>query len=213
MTAVEIREVMPGMKNVAEFFDSRKVGHIGPLGFRRSTDLSRLLSGLEELIGKGHLKPFEFNFFDLGCGDGRVNILLSYICNKSIGVEIDDWTLEEYSSVNPDLEKYLSEHNLILPPDNIHLFEGDALDTKPHENIFEETGIAIEDFDLFYTYLTMHEEFADLISRKAKPGALFMVYGLERIMPRYERLETLTPKTPIEGILGLYRKPLASNGI
>ena len=208
MTGDDFRKIKTSMKNVANFFDSRKVGHVGPLGFRRSTDLSRLLSGLEELIDKNILKPFEFNFFDLGCGDGRVNILLSYICNKSVGVEIDDWTLEGYSSFNPDLEKYLSEHKSTLPPDNIHLFEGDALDEKLHENIFRETGTAFEEFDLFYTYLTMHEEFADLISRKAKPGALFMVYGLEKIMPRYDELEILTPQASIEGILALYRKPL-----
>lgn len=196
------------MIKAAQYFDSRKVGHVGPLGFRRSTDLSRLLSGIEEVIEKNLLKPFEFNFFDMGCGDGRVNILLSYICNKSIGVELDDWTLEEYSSIRPDLERYLSEHQSKLPPDNISLFEGDALDTNLHESISNETGVAINEFDLFYTYLTMHEEFAELIAQKAKPGALFMVYGLERIMPRYRKLEILTPEAPIEGILALYRKPL-----
>lgn len=208
MTDVDFREMKPSMVKAAQFFDSRKVGHVGPLGFRRSTDLSRLLSGMEELIGKNLLKPFEFNFFDMGCGDGRVNILLSYICNKSIGVELDDWTLEEYSSLKPDLEKYLSEHQSKLPPDNVHLFEGDALDTKVHERISGETGVAIKEFDLFYTYLTMHEEFSELIAQNAKPGALFMVYGLEKIMPRYDELEILTPQTPIEGILALYRKPL-----
>jgi hypothetical protein len=209
MITVDFQEIKTGMQNVANFFDSRKVGHVGPLGFRRSTDLSRLLSGLEDLIVKNILRPFEFNFFDLGCGDGRVNILMSYICNKSIGVEIDDWTLEEYSTFKPELADYLSERKSALPSDNIYLYEGDALDTKLHEKIFRETGIAIEECDLFYTYLTMHEEFADLISRKAKPGALFMVYGLERIMPRYDELEILTPYESIEGILALYRKPLA----
>ena len=207
MTEIDFRGIKPGMIRAAQFFDSRKVGHVGPLGFRRSTDLSRLLSGLEEIIEKKLLKPFEFNFFDMGCGDGRVNILLSYICNKSIGVELDDWTLEEYSSIRPDLERYLSEHQLKLPPDNISLFEGDALDSKLHEHISSETGVAINEFDLFYTYLTMHDEFAELIAHKAKPGSLFMVYGLEKIMPRYRGLELLTPQRPIEGILALYRKP------
>lgn len=207
MTTADFSELKPGMIKVAQFFDSRKVGHVGPLGFRRSTDLSRLLSGIEEVIEKNLLKPFEFNFFDMGCGDGRVNILLSYICNKSIGVELDDWILEEYSSIKPDLQRYLSEHQSKLPPDNISLFEGDALDSKLHERISSETGIAINEFDLFYTYLTMHDEFAEMITHKAKPGALFMVYGLEKIMPRYGELEILTPQKPIEGILALYRKP------
>ena len=208
MTKIDFREIKPSMIKAAQFFDSRKVGHVGPLGFRRSTDLSRLLSGMEEVIEKNLLEPFEFNFFDMGCGDGRVNILLSYMCNKSVGIELDDWTLEEYSSLRPDLEKYLSEHQSKLPPDNIHLFEGDALDLKLHEHISLETGVSFQKIDLFYTYLTMHEEFAELIAQNAKPGALFMVYGLEKIMPRYAELEILTPQKPIEGILALYRKPL-----
>ena len=207
MPAGDFTKIKTGMVKAAQFFDSRKVGHVGPLGFRRSTDLSRLLSGLENLIARNILRPFEFNFFDMGCGDGRVNILMSYICNKSVGVELDDWTLEEYRSLRPDLEKHLLKHKSAPPPDNIHLFEGDALDVKLHEDIYRKTGIAFENFDLFYTYLTMHEEFAELISRKAKAGALFMVYGLERIMPRYDKLEILTPREPIEGILALYRKP------
>ena len=60
--------------------------------------------------------------------------------------------------------------------------------------------------DLFYTYLTMQEEFAALVARKAKPGALFMVYGLDRILPRYSGLRLLTPDWALEGILALYRK-------
>jgi hypothetical protein len=42
--------------------------------------------------------------------------------------------------------------------------------------------------------------------RKAKPGALFMVYGLEKIIPRLPGLRLLTPERPLEGIIALYRK-------
>ena len=194
------------MIKISGFFDTRKVGHVGPLGFRRSSDLERLLAGIEDLqkiniLGKSGLK-----FLDMGCGDGRVNILLSYLTNNSIGIELDEWTLDDYYPLKEELEKELKGQELPLPPDNIHLFEGDALDPDLHNLIFHKTGVAIKDIDLFYTYLTLHEEVADLIARKARPGALFMVYGLERIMPRYDRLELLTSKAPLQGIIAVYRK-------
>jgi hypothetical protein len=52
----------------------------------------------------------------------------------------------------------------------------------------------------------MQEEFAELIARKAKPGALFMVYGLEKILPRFPGFRLLTPEKPLSGIIAVYRK-------
>ena len=195
------------MLKVSDFFDSKKVGNIGPLGFRRSSDLKRLLAGIEQLQANQILGSSGLNFLDMGCGDGRVNILLSYIANKSIGIELDEWTLDEYSQLKKALEKELKEIQLTLPHDNIHLFEGDSLDIATHDRILHKTGVGIENIDLFYTYLTMHEEIAELIATRAKSGALFMVYGLEKIMPRYDGLELITPVEPLEGILAVYRKP------
>ena len=194
------------MLKVAGFFDSRKAGNAGPLGFRRSSDLEKLISGIEELQKNKILASSGLNFMDMGCGDGRVNILLSYIANKSIGIELDEWTLDDYNPLKEKLGKELNKYNLPLPPGNIHLFEGDSLDPLLHNRIFKKTGAAIENIDLFYTYLTMHEEIAALITQSAKPGALFMVYGLEKIMPKYDGLELLTPVEPLEGILAVYRK-------
>ncbi|MGD9158052.1 MAG: hypothetical protein PVG39_06570 [Desulfobacteraceae bacterium] len=203
---MNINRTKEAMHTVSSFFDTRKVGHTGPLGFRRSSDLLRLLSGMEELHKNKILGSSGLNFLDMGCGDGRVNILLSYIANKSIGIELDDWTLDDYSPLREELDKELNKFNLPLPPDNIHLFEGDALDPGLHNQVFNKTGVAIEDIDLFYTYLTMHEEIAELIVMRAKPGALFMVYGLEKIMPGYDGLELVTPVRPLEGILAVYIK-------
>jgi hypothetical protein len=50
------------------------------------------------------------------------------------------------------------------------------------------------------------EEFAELIARKAESGALFMVYGLEKIVPRFTGFRLLTPERPLEGIIALYQK-------
>ena len=44
------------------------------------------------------------------------------------------------------------------------------------------------------------------IAGKAKRGSVFMVYGLEKILPRFQGLRLLTPERALEGILALYRK-------
>ena len=74
------------------------------------------------------------------------------------------------------------------------------------ERIREETGIPFDAFDLFYTYITMHDVFAELIARKAKRGALFMVYGLDLVLPRFEGLTLLEEASPVHNKLVLYRK-------
>lgn len=190
----------------AHFYDRKKVGDVGFLGFRRSTDLQRLIRCIDQLIDQGILIPKRSLFLDMGCADGRVNVLLSYLVKISIGIELDEWTLDEYMPLKTGLEDTLKKDNLSLPPDNIFLFHGDSMDDGLHETIKKQTGVSFEEFDLFYTYLTMQEEFAELITRKAKKGAIFMVYGLEKIMPRYKGLSLLTPERPMEGILALYQK-------
>ena len=84
------------LEAVSEFFDHRKVGNVGPLGFRRSTDLKILLACLDRLLDEKILIPGKSRFMDLGCADGRVNLLLSYLTKLSVGIELDEWTLDEY---------------------------------------------------------------------------------------------------------------------
>jgi hypothetical protein len=134
-----------------------------------------------------------------------VNVLLSYLVKRSVGIEIDEWTLEEYQPLRKSIDSALSQDHLPLPPANISLYLGDSTDESLHQRIATETGLGLEDFDLFYTYLTMQQEFADLINRKAREGAVFMVYGLATILPRFPGLRLITP-TPLEGILALYEK-------
>lgn len=194
------------LREVARFYDRRKVGDAGALGFRRSTDLGLLLSCLDRLTKSHLLLPGRSTFLDLGCADGRVNVLLSYVVKLSVGIELDEWTLEEYGPLIGELEAALAKERLPLPPKNIFLLHGDSLDKASHELIRQETGTGFEQFDLFYTYLTLQEEFAGMIAEKAKPGAVFMVYGLGRIFPRFKGLRLLTPQGPLQGVLALYRK-------
>lgn len=194
------------IRRVARFYDGNKVGDLGPLGFRRSTDLRRLVSCMDTLLDEKIVVPGQSLFLDMGCADGRVNVLFSYVVKRSVGIELDEWTLEEFSTLKNGLETDLKEKNLLFPPDNMALFHGDATDDSLYRHIRGQTGLGFEDFDLFYTYLTMHEEFADVIRKKAKPGAVFMVYGLDRIMPRFPGFRLLTPEKALGGILALYRK-------
>jgi hypothetical protein len=191
---------------VADFYDQRKVGHVGSMGFRRSSDLGRVKAAMDYLMARSLLIPQKCLFLDMGCADGRVNVLMSYVTGKSIGIELNEWILDEYVPVKTELEDALKTARLPLPPDNISLFHGDTLDEETHEAIKNRTGTGIEEFDLFYTYLSMYEEFSELIARKAKKGAIFMVYGLNKIPPRINGLELLTPQNPLDGIIALYRK-------
>ena len=193
------------LEMVARFYDRRMVGDGGPLGFRRSTDLAKLIACLDHLIDRSILVPGRSRFLDMGCADGRVNVLLSYLVKMSVGVELDDWTLDEYLPLKRDVETTLKNNDLTLPPDNIFLFHGNAIEEPLHETIYQRTGVHFEDFDLFYTYLMMQEEFAGLIAQRAKMGSVFMVYGLEKILPKFNGLRLLT-ENAMEGILALYRK-------
>lgn len=194
------------MEAVARFCDERQVGNVGALGFRRSSELGRLLPCLKRLAEDGIVAPGKTRFLDMGCADGRVNLLLGYVTRISVGIEIDDWILDDYSGLKKGLENELSRLDLIPLPENIWLFSGDSTDDRLHGAIEAEAGIPFQAFDLFYTYLTMQEEFAAVIAQKAEPGAVFAVYGLERIQPRLPGFELLTPGRALNGALALYRK-------
>jgi len=161
---------------------------------------------LERMLDQSIIKPDETMFMDLGCADGRLNVFLSYLVKTSVGIELDEWTLKEFGPLKSKLEKALNQAGLIAPPDNILLFHGDTTDETVHETIMRETGVPFERFDLFYTYLVMHEEFAQLISQNAKSGSILMVYGLDKILPKYEGLQLLENVSPMEGILAVCRK-------
>jgi SAM-dependent methyltransferase len=198
--------VARALLQVVEFYDWRKVGDMGPLGFRRSSSLAKVLSSLNAMIGQGLFVPGISRFLDMGCADGRVNVLLSYLAKTSVGIELDEWTMDDYKPLRQELDVLLTKKGLLLPKKNIFLYHGDSMDESLHDRIHHDTGIRFNQFDLFYTYLTMMEEFAELIARKAKPGSLFMVYGLQRIIPLFAGLRLLTHEKPLEGIIALYQK-------
>ena len=203
---MDFQSKIKALTKIADFFDARQVGDVGPLGFRRSTNLTTLLACTDRLIREKIILPGRSAFLDLGCADGRVNLFFSYLTRISVGVELDEWTLDEYDQLRPELVGTLTAAGMPSPHENISLFHGDATDEKVHDRIIHETGYGLADFDLFYTYLIMHEEFARMLAEKAKKGAVYMVYGLHKIMPRYPGFRLIKKLSPMEGVLALYEK-------
>lgn len=199
--------VQAALETTAAYYDARKVGDVGALGFRRSTRLGAVLDVLEWLVREKVLVPGNTDFLDMGCADGRVNVFMSYLVDRSIGVEIDEWTLDDYAPLRAELEKTLKMERLPVPPDNCVLLHGDTLREDTQEAIRLRTGIDIGTFDLFFTYITLHQEFAELISRKGRKGAFFMIYGMDLILPRFDGLELIEAPRLRDQKLALYRKP------
>jgi hypothetical protein len=204
-TSLGDQRLIKTLEKICAFYDARKVGETGALGFRRSSDLKTVLRCLDRLIAEKAVERGRALFLDLGCADGRVNVLLSYLVRLSVGVELDEWTLAEYRPLRDMLEEGLRREGLEGLGDNIRLFKGDCLTNEIHGEIRRETGFGIEHFDVFYTYLVMHEEIASLIRERGKRGALLLVYGVDRIIPSYRGLDLL-PFSPMEGRVAAYVK-------
>ncbi|RLB12746.1 MAG: hypothetical protein DRG39_01080 [Deltaproteobacteria bacterium] len=193
------------LQRLAQFYDERKTGEDGRFGFRRSSDLMTLYQSLDAMLENGIISYKKSIFLDLGCADGRVNIFFSYVTRLSIGIEIDEWSLEEYKTLLAEASSLLKREGLILPPNNIYLYHGDAFDPLIYKKIKSDTGIGIEDFDIFYTYLFMYKEFGDILREKGKEGTIFMIYGTGDIIPHLEGFlhinEASFPKN-----MAIYRK-------
>ena len=191
---------------VARYYDSCKVGHVGHEGYRKSTVLVKFARCIDELVALGYIEPQHTTFLDLGCADGRVNVLMSYFVKRSVGIEIDPEILAEFSPRKGELTHRIRRTNLIQPPDNITLFNGNSLEAATHEHIENTINVRFEEIDLFYTYITLHDLFAAKIAEEAKPKALYLVYGFSKILPRYQGLELLIPDVASQGIVALYGK-------
>jgi SAM-dependent methyltransferase len=198
--------IRPELSAVARFYDARLVGDTGPLGFRRTSALVKLLTCLPPLVQTGLLIPGHSRFLDLGCGDGRVNVLLSYLTQASVGVEQDQWTLDEYLPLRRELDDLLDDLELPRPPDNTRLFCGDSSSQSVHDAIRESVGLELSDFDLFYAFVAGPDPLAQLVATHGKPGSVYLIYSMNRVFPRYPGLRLLDALTPLGDMLAVYQK-------
>ena len=199
--------IRPELPAVARFYDARQAGDSGPLGFRRTSELGKLLTCLPPLARAELLIPGQSRFLDLGCGDGRVNVLLSYLTDVSVGVEQDQWTLDEYLPLRNDLDARLDDLGLARPPDNIRLFYGDSTAAAVHDEICQSSGLNLSDFDLFYAFVAGPAPLADLVATRGKPGSVYLVYSVNRVFPRHPGLRLVESLSPLGDMLAVYRKP------
>jgi SAM-dependent methyltransferase len=191
---------------IARYYNGCKVGYVGHEGYRKSTDLVKFARCIDELLRLGLIDSNHTLFLDLGCADGRVNVLMSYFVKLSVGIEIDPEILAEYNPRIEELVHKLRRTKLIQPTDNITLFRGNSLEAATYEQIESTVNIRFEEIDIFYTYITLHDLFAAKIAAEAKPKALYLVYGFNKILPRYQGLELLIPDLASQGIVALYGK-------
>lgn len=191
---------------IARYYNGCKVGYVGHEGYRKSTDLVKFARCIDELVRLGLIDPKRTLFLDLGCADGRVNVLMSYFVKLSLGIEIDPEILAEYNPRKEELKHKLQRENLIQPIDNITLFPGNSLEAATYEQMESTINVRFEEIDIFYTYITLHDLFGAKIAAKAKPKALYLVYGFNKILPRYQGLELFIPDLASQGIVTLYGK-------
>jgi hypothetical protein len=194
------------LAQIGSFYDACKVGYQGNEGYRKSTDLWKFAACVEELVRQGFIDPKQTVFMDMGCADGRVNVVMSYFVKRSIGIEIDGEILSEYAPRKEALLAEIEAADLEPPSNNICLYKGSSLDPGLHRHIYEETGLQFSDVDLFYTYITLHEVFAEKIEAEAKAGALYLVYGFHRVLPAYPGLDILIPDVGGQKIAALFVK-------
>ncbi|MBI4773997.1 MAG: hypothetical protein HY788_07435 [Deltaproteobacteria bacterium] len=131
---------------------------------------------------------------------------MSYWVRFSLGVELDEDLIAKASPLRNELNDLLEGRNLATPPDRLRTWVGDSLKDSTYAELRRDTGIGFENIDVFYTHFTLHDVFADKIAREAKAGAVYLVYGLDRVIPRYPGLRALTQDRALHGILGVYRK-------
>jgi hypothetical protein len=191
---------------IARYYDNCKVGHVGHEGYRKSTDLLKFVRCIDELVRLGFIDANRTLFLDLGCADGRVNVLMSYFVKLSLGIEIDPEILAEYEPRREKLSQKLQSEKLIQPIDNITLFRGNSLEAATYEHIEKMVDVRFNQIDLFYTYITLHDLFAAKIVAEAKAKALYLVYGFSKILPRYQGLDLIIPDVASQGIVALYGK-------
>ncbi len=115
------------LDRIAAFYDGCRYGSEGWQGWRKSTDLGRLAACFETCAELGALSRDHTVFLDLGCADGRVNVLASYFVRVSLGIEIEAEILAEAEPRRKEVEALLRSRGLTPPPRNVHLFHGDSL--------------------------------------------------------------------------------------
>lgn len=121
-------------------------------------------------------------FCELGSGFGVVTMLASILGMQSMGIEIEPSLVEQSSSLADHLQIESEFYCGSFVPRGIDDLEELSAEMKHVDtdegDVFEELGLAMDDFDLFFAFPWPGEHvfFEALLDTRAAAGAILMTY-------------------------------------
>lgn len=154
---------------------------------------------------KDEFKIFSENelFMDAGSGDGRVCALASLMNLKSFGIEYNDQiTADSLENIKLLKQKGLFKQATVEPP---KIVQGDLLD----DSSYEKLGITFEEVDVFFNFVTYHQELSEQIIQRSPSGTRLILHSPCPTSFAPEGLELLCeiPLTGIYHVIYVFQKP------
>jgi hypothetical protein len=140
-----------------------------------------LLDQALEWINQNHLLAGD-RFCELGSGFGVAAMLAAIREMESVGIEIESALVSQSSDLADDLENTAKFYcGSFIPRDAVSLMElaADIEHVETEEgDVYEEIGLAMDDFDLFFAFPWPgeHPFFEGVFDACAADGALLLTY-------------------------------------
>jgi hypothetical protein len=134
-----------------------------------------------EWINQNHLLAGD-RFCELGSGFGVAAMLAAIRGMESVGIEIESALVSQSSDLADDLENTAKfYYGSFIPRDAVSLMElaADIEHVETEEgDVYEEIGLAMDDFDLFFAFPwpSEHPFFEAVFDTHAADGALLLTY-------------------------------------
>ena len=165
--------------------------------------IKHVFTALEQLKREfGVMKENEI-FLDAGSGDGRVCAVASLLGLQSYGIEYNDQITDDSLENIEHLKSkgIFKEENVSAPK----IVQGDLLE----DSSYEKLGIKFEDIDIFFNFVTYHQELSEQISKRSPSGTRLILHSPCPMSFEPEGLELVLeiPLTGIYQVMYIYRKP------
>ncbi len=156
-----------------------KMGKITEVGLFIPSTIDRIYPALERLVRKNIINK-KGEFWDFGCGDGRILAIMAGVFGIPCGgIEYDHELVENAKDNITDLGEKIGK----LP---IKLVEGNFLMEK----------IDFEQIQVIYNYVNNWVGLGKRIKEQARKGTKYIVYGLVK-MYRLEGLIKISSNSPL----------------
>jgi cyclopropane fatty-acyl-phospholipid synthase-like methyltransferase len=140
-----------------------------------------LLAQAIDWIEQNHLLTGK-RFCEIGSGFGIGAMLAAYRGMESIGIEIEPILVEQSSKLANDLNVNVEFYCGSFIPRGIESLEELASDIRHvdthDDDVFDEIGLSMDDFDLFFAFPWPgeHTFFESVLDARAADGALLLTY-------------------------------------